>query len=156
MRQTHVPSKTRNAAYSGLENEPQKMSRNIYERTHLWIFICWKFKCTKYAQTVWVNKSKNGIHKNSDGGKQWVAYFLAWSNAGTFEYISLRLSFRLLTNVFLFCFAFSYCKEKKEKKVSGNRHSDEGANVSSPDFFVSLNGQWALTFRSVHIFVHHL
>ena len=115
MRQTHVPSKTQNAAYSGLENKPQKMSRNIYDCIHLSVFICWKFKCTKYAQTVWVNRSENGFHENRDGGKQWAAYFLAWSNAGTCESISLRLSFRLLT-LLLFCFILLFHTVKKRRK----------------------------------------
>ena len=57
VRFTHVPPKTQNWAYSGLENkEPQNLSRNIYGRI-LSFFLFAEKKCrhTKYTQIVRVN-----------------------------------------------------------------------------------------------------
>ena len=57
VRFTHVPPKTQNWAYSGLENkEPQNLSRNIYGRI-LSFFLFAEIKCrhTKYTQIVRVN-----------------------------------------------------------------------------------------------------
>ena len=63
-RLTYVPLKTPNWAYSGLENK-QTASLEIFTIVFLLlkclyfacIFICWKFRCTKYTQIVQVDRS---------------------------------------------------------------------------------------------------
>ena len=60
----HGPPKTQNWAYSGLENKwTAKLEQKYlwsYSGGNLWIFIVWKFRCTKYAQVVQVNRSTVG------------------------------------------------------------------------------------------------
>ena len=60
---THMLPKTHNWAYSGLENKPQNMSRNIYNiflgglLGMRWGVVCWKFRCTEYVHSIRVNRS---------------------------------------------------------------------------------------------------
>ena len=78
----HGPPKTQNWAYSGLENKwTAKLEQKYlwsYSGGNLWIFIVWKFRCTKYAQIVWVNRSVHTTWRVSEPA-WWSGLVRRWS-----------------------------------------------------------------------------
>ena len=59
LRLTHVQLKIRNWAYSGLRNKwaTRQSQKYLCFSFFLFLFCIWKFRHTKYAQIIWVNRS---------------------------------------------------------------------------------------------------
>ena len=60
---THAPPKTGHITRIGKQTKPQNTSRNINDLSLRGecIFVCWKFRCRKYTQIVWVNRCETTI-----------------------------------------------------------------------------------------------
>ena len=55
LRALHMCQQKPRTAYSGLENK--QTAKDVKKYLHFLIFICWKFRCTKYTQIAQVNGS---------------------------------------------------------------------------------------------------